>query len=286
VERTVTGFQFLFNLAVDSDAVYAGSSEGATRVDRTTLARTTLLKNPDPFDALNMALDGGYVYGSGNNGPIQRVPITGGTPETLVTGPVNVRALAAKGGTIYWTDGKTNQLMKLTIGDAAPTVLAPAATPDRSIALGPDGLYFSTIGSTSAALWRIGYAGGTLLMLDSGRYEPGWLVADSNDVYVLRTPGVGPTMGPSELLSVPPGGPPGKLATLGAGAAKLAVTSEAFYFAAYYEGTIRVLHRGDTADSVLRDAEGSPTAIAVDVDLIWATTSPKDGSSVLHIAQK
>lgn len=101
---------YLDVMTTDATHLYWGCNPG-TRIRRMPLTGGTIetLYEGTGY-AQSIAVDGGFVYiaqtrgGAYNyNDLIVRVPVTGGTPTTLVT-PIGVRALDVDGGWIYYSD--------------------------------------------------------------------------------------------------------------------------------------------------------------------------------------
>jgi hypothetical protein len=115
-------------LALDSTSVYWANAFSVFRVGQDGGAPVTLASTPSSdLDATALAVDGSYVYwvnswaSLANAGTIMRVPIGGGTVETIATSQQSPVGIAVDATSVYWINQGTQKtvytdgtVMKLT----------------------------------------------------------------------------------------------------------------------------------------------------------------------------
>ena len=142
-------------------------------------------------DAVDVALDAKTVYwaqsfGAGCTwGCVLGVPLAGGAPITIVsnanTTQTSVRALAVKGTDVYWTnDGISSAVMKHSLLDGDPIVLASNQYEPRAIDVNATSVYWTTLDGT---VKRVPRAGGGTTTLATGQCSACAIAA--NDAFVF-----------------------------------------------------------------------------------------------------
>src|SRR6185295_565250 len=88
-------------------------------------------------------------------GVIREVPLTGGTPTTLVSASSGVEAIALDAANIYWVDAY-GKIMKAPLSGGTSTVLATLAADDlhSSLAVDATNVYWMR-GGTVASVMKV-----------------------------------------------------------------------------------------------------------------------------------
>jgi hypothetical protein len=184
-------------VAVGASEVYwvnrAGSNGGIAKAPLSVGATTTLVSSPSS-PAYGIAADATYVYfGEGAN--LRRVPIGGGTVDTLSTNSY-VAAIALNAGELIWTD--LSQLLKMPVGGGAVTVLAnglrdPYGGAD-TIAVDATRVFWTDLGTypayTDGAVRTVKRDGTGLMNLATGRTMAKGLGIDGTHVYWVDANGL------------------------------------------------------------------------------------------------
>jgi hypothetical protein len=172
-----------------------------------------------------LAVDCTSVYWTdwdGSAGTVMKVPIDGGTPTTVAG--VSAAEIAVDGTSAYWTGGTA--VMKVALGGGMPIVLASFPEIEATIAVDRTSVYFVAIGSSSAALMKVGLSGGKATKLADIN------LTGSADSIAVDTANVYLAGGDGTVKKVPiGGGTPTTLASGGSGGpAYVAVDSASVYW--------------------------------------------------------
>lgn len=148
----------------------------------TTLA--TILASP-PYEAygavpMTVAVVGDTVYftvqgyGVGDTGTVRSVPITGGTPTTLVAGLANPFGLAVSGDTLYFSEPGRQRVSSVPITGGTPTTLVTDLHFPIGLAVSGGTLYIADAGNAAntGAVLSVPTTGGTPTPLVSGLNNP------------------------------------------------------------------------------------------------------------------
>ena len=84
-----------------------------------------------------------------------RVPLAGGTAETLATGVRTVTSFAIDAANIYWTDQLANIVGKVPLAGGASTTIAEHQSQPLSVAVDSTNVYWANQGSIGKATGSI-----------------------------------------------------------------------------------------------------------------------------------
>ncbi len=97
-----------------------------------------------------LAADDTYLYFADHHagyGGIMRVPLAGGTPESMVSGQDGAHGVVIDNGVIYWTNDLGGTVMKLAPG-GLPVTLATAEDEPKFLVVTPNAVYWTSRGGT------------------------------------------------------------------------------------------------------------------------------------------
>jgi hypothetical protein len=183
VSTIATGQGFTSEIAVDSSYVYWASGYIA-RAPLTGGPFTTLVSAVYPQ---RMALDATSVYftvNTGNNtGKVERVPKSGGTPQTLAFERTSEQGVAVDQANVYWTN-TAGDVMKEAV-DGGPLVpLAFLQSNPFAVAVDATSIYWvGNDAAGSAGVFKTSLDGGAVTTVTSGwAYSIGFAL-DATSVY-------------------------------------------------------------------------------------------------------
>jgi predicted small lipoprotein YifL len=283
-------------LAVDATSVYWIDDDGVLSAPlgggTATLLTMTSVASP------SLAVQDGVVYfGADDGASIQSVPTSGGVASTVVQGAEVMRALAVQDGRLFWLGMPDRYYGSLALAAApvaggTPTSLAGDA---EGLAVDATGAYAAVQppqGDAAIVRWPI--AGGpattlaTLAEHDGAEPTPGHvasLALANGNVYGLWLDQVTPPT--ASLVTVPTtGGAPSTLASLGTGAAGLAVDACHAYVATG-ASLLRGPLAGGTPTTLYAAAAGETVGpVALDeASVYWAVTTASS-SGVMKASPK
>ena len=210
-----------------------------------------------PEDVWKLLLDDTHVYWiHRDDGRIVRQLKTGGSPETLVTGEVEISALAIDDSHVYWSNFTTNQIKRIakTGGDAE--LLADEQAGPISIAVDDTHVYWSN--QSNQALMRAPKGGGASEVFVNRAEATLSIAIDETHVYWSENArGV-------VARKAKAGGDPEDIAQ--GGAFRVALDDTHVYWTVVDGGTDRVRRRRKESGRVQTIAMGPPTAFALVLD--------------------
>jgi hypothetical protein len=92
-----------------------------------------------------------------------KVPLAGGTPTTLYSGPGQaiLLAIAIDETSVYWTDYSIGTVMRVPLGGGTATTLASGQSNPLPIAVNATGVYWGNL-STPGTVMRLGTCEGSV----------------------------------------------------------------------------------------------------------------------------
>jgi hypothetical protein len=109
--------------------------------------------------AQNLALDATHVYWTDASSAVLRVPLTGGSVQTIAQGQATPYGLAVAAGYVYWSNNLGAAIMRApSDGSGSPQTVASASQP-YDIAVHQGSVYW--IDGSDAHVWTAPAAGGT-----------------------------------------------------------------------------------------------------------------------------
>ena len=241
---------------VDASAVCSAPCAGVCVGGRCLI---TLATSASPT---GIAIDGKSAYftscPSGDGGLVLSVPLGGGTPQPLASGPgCPVLAVGAAG--LYVAGLNGGDVMSVPVDGGAPTTLASGSDPPIGIAVDGVSAYWTTAGG---AVMKVPLDGGTPTVLAVGQKTLSAPAVDVSGVY-WATGGT--------IESAPRGGGSPTLVTTVDTATALAIAGTNVYFAAGYVLMTAPLAGGPA--TALCTAAGAPVyAVAVDDANVYFTS--------------
>jgi hypothetical protein len=145
-------------------------------------------------EGAGMVMDANSIYWiDSNTGDVLMVPISGGTPTTLVSGalPVSLahgNGIALDATSVYWTNSGAGTVMKVPIGGGAPTTLASGGASANGMAVDATSVYWTD--AVTNAVMKVPIGGGAMTVVATGEYPPFGIALDATNVY-WTVPGEG-----------------------------------------------------------------------------------------------
>jgi len=278
----------------DSAAAEASSDTGPSPVDSGTL----------PFDA-SLCIDSGTGYcmlvlasSQGNaastqidpanvywvqeaNGAVMKVPINGGTPQTIAAGGGGVNYIAIDGTSVYFANEYNGQVMKAPLdGDGGQTVTLATVNSGAGaagVAVDAVSLYWTNLDYGTVEAVPIG--GGSATTLASGLTSPILITLDAQNVYV--------PCGDGTIHAIPKAGGDGGAGNVivsGQGAdsiSGIAVDSQHVYWSNNAaDGGIFEVPLGGGSPTQLVGSQNQAGSIAIDTAHLYWVTSQNPGGIV------
>jgi hypothetical protein len=182
VSTIATGQGFTSELAVDSSYVYWASGYIA-RAPLTGGPVTTLVSAVSPQ---RMALDATSVYfttNSGITGKVERVPKSGGMPQTLAFEETSEQGVAVDQANVYWSNS-SGDVMKEGVDGAAPMPLAFLQTNSFAVAVDATSIYWPGSNAMgSGGVFKTSLDGGAVTTITNGWGYPLGFALDATSVY-------------------------------------------------------------------------------------------------------
>jgi hypothetical protein len=192
--------QSVMGLAIDSTSVYWSNGGAVMKVDKMGGSPVTLAteQQTEVFSPAVDARNAYYARGGsatingvpqGPDGAVVSVPLSGGTPHTLVSmHGVSPSSVAVQGNYVYYTSAPyppgpshTGALMRIPVGGGAPTTLATESDIIRALAVDSSNVYW---GGFDIGLKSIPLAGGTPGEPASCQFPTGIAVSDTTLYWV------------------------------------------------------------------------------------------------------
>jgi len=220
---------------------------------------------------------------------IMSVPVTGGTPTTVVSNQDYPWAIAADANNIYWTNydndgavsgGTTNagQVLQAPVGGGTVITLQMGLEDPYGIAIDSQNVYFTTY--AGGRVKKVPIGGGTVVTLAQGLNEPCYIAASGGNVYwsnygdgtvqTISASGTGP-------------GTPTTLATDDAGdnANGVAVSGSTVFFAASNSpGGVYSVSASGGSSTLLAGKQDDPWGLATDGTNVYWTNNDNPGELV------
>ena len=158
-------------------SVYRATSDAGTA----TLASQLDTPWQVTVDAMNV-----YWTSNPGGGTVMKMPLAGGPPTTIASGPTGLWAIAVDATNVYWTDsgcpldmdvcnGCPGRVMAAPIIGGPPRAVAAAQCNPVAIVVDTDGLYWANSGAG-----EVDPVGGAVMMVASGSGTPVTLVPGQN----------------------------------------------------------------------------------------------------------
>ncbi len=170
-----------FTLGANADAVFFVLAGGLVRLDVATSKQTVLVPKLAGGNVDSIAADATHVYWA-NGDDIQRVPLDGGTPETVYSAP-EVARIVVDGGNVYFAEDIGNTLQVVAID-------APSPKTPRTLASQHDTMRFAVWNGTAyfasqrdKTISSVPSSGGTPIKLADTDDEPLAVAADASGVF-------------------------------------------------------------------------------------------------------
>jgi hypothetical protein len=113
-----------WGIAIDATTVYfakfASAGGGVAKVNKDNTGYLSLASDASVW---GVALADGHVYYTIDAGAVKRVPIAGGSSETLVAAG-NAYAIAADADAVYWGDSVAGEVIRYDIATSTPSPIA------------------------------------------------------------------------------------------------------------------------------------------------------------------
>jgi sugar lactone lactonase YvrE len=193
---------FPLGIAVDADFVYWGEEVAGGAIRRVPKGggSVTDLARGGGFGPSSIEIGGSFLYGVANGPDVAaRLPLAGGTVETLASGLGNPEGTALDGQALYWSElvGEPDgRIARVPLGGGPVTVLATGLDNPRGIALWNDQVYYNGASGAGAArragVWRVPAGGGssTLVVEACGIGQGGaidGLAVDATHIFYVDT---------------------------------------------------------------------------------------------------
>jgi sugar lactone lactonase YvrE len=233
-------------------------------------------------NAASTQIDSANVYWVQEaTGAVMKVPINGGTPQTIAVGGGGVSFITIDGASVYFANQYNGEVMKAPLdGDGGQTVtlssVGTGASP-AGVAVDAVNLYWTNLNGGTIDAVPIG--GGSTTTLASGITFPLLLTLDSQNVYV--------TCGDGTILSIPKAGGDGGIGNVivsgqgGDGISGIAVDSQHVYWSNNaVDGGIFMAPLGGGSPTQLVGSQNQAGSIAVDTANVYWVTSLNPGGIV------
>jgi sugar lactone lactonase YvrE len=280
----VSGLNIRGPIAVDKKYVYFITTNS---VDSVPLDGGSVLELGTGLPSLNyLAVDSKYVYLSvepntppNYEGPILRVPLTGGTATTLAANRVGPNGIAVSGGIVYWAqqgDGGANGAIVSipSTGGTAKVVGGPQFGPEQ-LALDSENAYFSNFDWGGTTVVQAPLAGGAPITLATVN-SPLGIAQDTSNVYFADIADGG------GVYQVPKGGGGGVMELAPSPfAVFLASDGKSLYWTDASQGTLNKVPVGGGTTTTLLSGLGSPVGIAIDETSVYCNET--DGGLIVRV---
>jgi hypothetical protein len=170
-----------FELGSNGDAIFFVRAGALVRLDAGATTPTTLVEKLGGTSVESLAANATHVYWS-NGTDIRRMPIAGGTPETVYSAP-QVARIAIDATNVYFAEGINNTLQAVAID-------APSPKTPRTLASQGDTMRFAVWNGTAyfanqreMTIKRVPVTGGTAALVAETEAGPLSIAADDSGVY-------------------------------------------------------------------------------------------------------
>ncbi len=215
------------------------------------------------------------------SGAVMKVPINGGTPQTLAVGGGGVNFIAIDGTSVYFTNETSGQIMKAPLdGDGGQTVtLTQAGTGATPAGVAVDGVAVYWANLNAGTIDTVPLGGGIATPLASGLTLPILVTLDAQNVYV--------TCGDGTIHAIPKtggGGGAGSVIVSGQGEngiSGLAIDATHVYWSSNAtDGGIFQAPLSGGSPTQLVGGQNQAGSIAVDTTNVYWATSQNPGGIV------
>jgi hypothetical protein len=175
-------------IAIDSTSIYwtdpiSVSGNGMPGTIGTGTVRKVPLPGGTPVTLASsqvggaIAVDSTSVYFS-DGGGVVKVGLSGGAPESLVSGLLNVGGLSVDSSSVYWVSVE-GAVTKVAVTGGTTVLLTSKRS--NAIAVDATSVYFAD--ALDGAIWKVGLAGSTLSPITEGRGYTNGIAVDATSVY-------------------------------------------------------------------------------------------------------
>jgi hypothetical protein len=178
---TLAGGYGAMSMAIDATSVYWSTADAVWKTPLSGGISTTLASAQIGPGAIT--LGGSYVYwmnfSAANEGTLVKLPRSGGTPVTVLSGLDEQSGLAVDATSLYFTTYNPGAVMKVGLDGGLPVTLVGGQIGPSQIALDATSVYWTN--TYVGTLSKVGLNGGTPTTLASG--SPFGLAVDATSVY-------------------------------------------------------------------------------------------------------
>jgi hypothetical protein len=228
-----------------------------------------------------LAVDSTYLYWTAA-ASIMRIPLTGGAPTTIATGPPDAEGVAVDATYVYWTTYEGGTILRAPLtGGSATTMLSGMGFTPFGIAVDAGAIYFTSLSTGTVNVMPLD--GGTPSALTTGlpaQSGATGIAVNGSSVYWGRAY--------EALDEIPLGG--GTTMTIAGAQADpfgVAVDDSYVYWTALYGGALmKAPLGGGTVTTLVSHLTAYAGGVAVDSKAIyWAVADAQDVGSIMRLAK-